>query len=221
MIIQFGHALIVVVLALPLLLIYLRRSRRLSVGHLLAITIFVAYLLVVTSFTVLPLRFDAEHLSQQSFSPPIVLVPFFLDTAGDVMSANQYLGNILLGVPFGFGLRFVVRTSIVGTLFAGVPFSLSIEAVQWVITRFGIAFPSRTVDINDVLLNTFGVTLGVLAFLVVRSLYRTLFDQFDSDTGLGLTSTACWWLSPADGGGEGRLHGSSARRWSGQGSRVR
>jgi glycopeptide antibiotics resistance protein len=39
---------------------------------------------------------------------------------------------------------------------AGLCFSISIEAVQWLVTRLGVAFPSRAVDINDLILNTLG-----------------------------------------------------------------
>jgi hypothetical protein len=101
-----GRALILVLLGLPVLLLYLRRRHHLSAGHLLAIGVFTMYLLGVASYTVLPLRFDPEYLALTrlpGMSPSIELLPFFLAN-GDVMTRDQVIGNVLLGVPFVGGL---------------------------------------------------------------------------------------------------------------------
>ena len=178
--IQAGHALIAWAVVLPVLLLYLGRVRHLSAGHLLAVAAFVTYLVVVAVFTILPLRFDDEYLSSPPFDPAIVLEPFFLGRPEAVMSPSQYLGNVLLGIPFGFLVPFVWRVPLSSVLAAGLCFSLSIEAVQWLVTRLGVAFPSRAVDINDVILNTLGVLIGVAAFAVVRFGYRMLFSSATS-----------------------------------------
>lgn len=175
--IQAGHAWIAWAVALPVLLLYLGRARHLSAGHLLAVAAFVTYLVVVATFTILPLRFDEEYRSAPPFDPPIVLELFFLGRLEAVMSPSQYLGNVLLGIPFGFLVPFVWRVSLSRVLVAGLCFSLSIEALQWLATKLMVAFPSRAVDINDVILNTLGVLIGVAAFAVVRFGYRMLFSS--------------------------------------------
>lgn len=199
-----GRPLIIVLLALPLLLPYLRRGHHLSTGHLLAIGVFAMYLVGVASYTVFPLRFEPEDLAlprQPGMSPSIELVPFLL-ASGDVMTRDQVIGNLLLGVPFGFGLPFVWRTSASGALFAGLLFSCSIEAIQALLNAFGVAFPPRTADINDVLLNTLGVAFGILAFLFARVAYRALFAQPSRGRAVksacGPISIARWWLAPID-----------------------
>lgn len=178
--IQAGHAWIVWAVALPVLLLYLGRVRHLSTDHLLAVAAFVTYLVVVATFTILPLRFDDEYRSRPPFDPAIVLEPFFLGRAEAVMSPSQYLGNVLLGIPFGFLVPFVWRVSLPRVLVAGLCFSLSIEALQWIATKLIVAFPSRAVDFNDVILNTLGVLIGVATFAVVRFGYRTLFSNATS-----------------------------------------
>ena len=172
--------LLAVAVALPVLLLFLRLRNRLAVDHLAAIAVFVIYLLGVASFTVFPLLVDAEYIAemqQPGLSPLVALVPFFL--GGDFMTGSQALGNVLLGIPFGLGLPFVWRTSIKMILVAGVLFSLVIEAIQFLINAVGVAFPRRSVDINDVLLNSVGAAIGVLAFAAIRLLYRWLFAGAD------------------------------------------
>lgn len=83
---------------------------------------------------------------------------------------------MLLGIPFGFLVPFVWRTSLPRVLVAGLGFSMLIEALQWVATKLMIAFPSRAVDVNDVILNT----LGVGAFALVRLGYRMIFSSTTS-----------------------------------------
>ena len=178
--IQAGHAWIAWAVVLPMLLLYLRRVRHLSAGHLLAVAAFSSYLVGVATFTILPLRLDDEYRSAPPFDPAIVLEPFFLGRLEAVMSPSQYLGNVLLGIPFGFLVPFVWRVSLSRVLVAGLCFSLSIEALQWLATKLMVAFPSRAVDINDVILNTLGVLIGVAAFAVVRFGYRMLFSRTTS-----------------------------------------
>jgi glycopeptide antibiotics resistance protein len=175
--IQAGHAWIGLAVALPVLLLCLGRVRHLSAGHLLAVAAFVSYLVVVATFTILPFRLDDEYLSRPPFDPAIVLEPFFLGRPEAVMSPSQYLGNVLLGIPFGFLVPFVWRVSLSRVLIAGLCFSLLIEALQWLTTKLMIAFPTRAADINDVILNTLGVLIGVAAFAVVRFGYRMVFSR--------------------------------------------
>jgi glycopeptide antibiotics resistance protein len=163
----------------PTLLLYLRQVRHLAFGHLLAVALFITYLAGVAAFALLPFRLDAEYLSRPPFDPPIVLDLFFLGRP-EAMSPAQYVGNVLLGVPFGFLVPFVWRTSLPKVLVTGLGFSLLIEAVQWLSTKLMVAFPSRAVDINDVFLNTLGVLIGILGFALVRTVYRPLFARVAS-----------------------------------------
>lgn len=163
----------------PALLLYLRRVRHLAFGHLFVVALFITYLAGVATFALFPFRLDAEYVSRPPFDPPIVLDLFFLGRP-EAMSPAQYLGNVLLGVPFGFLVPFVWRLSLPKVLAAGLGFSLLIEAVQWLSTKLMIAFPSRAVDINDVFLNTLGVLISIVGFALVRALYRVLFARVRS-----------------------------------------
>jgi len=72
------------------------------------------------------------------------------------------IGNVLIFVPWGF-LTFITLYTLdrptmqtyVLTVFGGLTFSLAIEAWQYFL-------PSRVADINDVIWNTTGATLGAI-----------------------------------------------------------
>jgi len=100
------------------------------------------------------------------------LTPFFL--GGDAMSSEQLLYNVLVTVPFGFGLAFVRRMGIVSTLAVGLVFATTIEAAQLLANVLRVAIPNWSVDINDVVLNSLGVVVGVAAFVLASRLYRLL-----------------------------------------------
>lgn len=134
----------------------------------------------MAALTIFPLRLDAEYRLRPPFDPAIVLEPFFLGPPEAVMTPTQYLGNVLLGIPFGFLVPFVWRTSLPSVLFAGLGFSMLIAALQWLATKLIIAFPSRAVDGNDVILNTLGVLVGVVSFALVRLGYRMIISKTTS-----------------------------------------
>ena len=81
---------------------------------------------------------------------------------------------MLLTVPFGFGLPFVVRLPGRTIFLIGVLFSLGIELAQLAADALYLALPTRSVDINDVFLNSLGVIVGYGGFLAVSVAYRRL-----------------------------------------------
>ena len=80
----------------------------------------------------------------------------------------QHLGNILLFLPLGVMLPLLhVRfRSLKTLLITAVCLSLSIEIIQFALRLIGSA---RSVDIDDVLLNTLGACLGYALVRIVAS----------------------------------------------------
>jgi hypothetical protein len=104
-------------------------------------------------------------------SPRLVnLRPWFL--GGYFMSAEQAVLNVLLTVPFGFGLPFVAKIGGLAVLVAGVLFSVGIELSQLVVDALYLALPTWSIDVNDVILNSAGVVIGYAAFLLTGAAYR-------------------------------------------------
>jgi glycopeptide antibiotics resistance protein len=137
--------------------------------------IFVVYLLLVASVTIVPKQISrlpdqhADHIN---------LVPLGYSFKCFQLDENQHprvtrfclrntLGNIALFLPFGILLpalsgRF---NSMKRVLLLAALLSLSIETIQF-FSRF-IGSP-RAVDIDDVLLNTLGACLGLVAYRLVK-----------------------------------------------------
>ena len=88
---------------------------------------------------------------------------------GSSFFIHNVLGNILLFIPFGFFVSFILKTKkpsyiIIVTFIA----SLVIEFTQLLI--------GRTFDVDDVLLNIVGGFLGYLIYLIIQLIYDKLPD---------------------------------------------
>ena len=79
---------------------------------------------------------------------------------------ENIVGNVLLFIPLGMFLPFMIRkmNSIGGIALSGFALSYFIESVQLVSRIFG---NYRTVDIDDIILNTAGAVIG---FIVISKL---------------------------------------------------
>jgi glycopeptide antibiotics resistance protein len=88
---------------------------------------------------------------------------------GSSFFIHNVLGNILLFIPFGFFVSFILKTK-KPTYIIIVTFitSLVIEFTQLLI--------GRTFDVDDVLLNIIGGFLGYLVYLVIQVIYDKLPD---------------------------------------------
>jgi glycopeptide antibiotics resistance protein len=91
----------------------------------------------------------------------INLIPLATLTLADLKTS---LLNILLMVPFGFGLPFITNLRMKRVIVAGALFSIGIELLQ-LITGLIAQMTFRVTDINDVLFNTIGVVIGYTLFV--------------------------------------------------------
>ena len=98
------------------------------------------------------------------------------------MPTSQALLNILLTVPFGFGLPFVVCLRGRYILAVGILFSIGIELAQLMVDALYLALPTWSVDINDGLLNSLGVALGYGAFRAASALYAATIGRLSVRT---------------------------------------
>ncbi len=103
----------------------------------------------------------------------INVIPFkiFVDTYNEILAGNidyfiiNFFGNIIMFIPIGFFLLLLWGISYKRTLLVGFCISLFIEISQ--------LFLNRNTDIDDLILNTFGVAIGIYIYKVLLKKYGT------------------------------------------------
>lgn len=167
------------------IVLFLRLKKEKSFVHLLFFTVFYVYLFKVLDYTLF--EFQSLLLLKQ-FIPNLMvngqaageslnLLPLVTLTTGEVQTSFL---NILMMVPFGFGLPFITDLRMKKTIVAGALFSIAIEFLQFLTGHVaGITF--RVADINDVIFNTAGAAIGYLLFVGCIRLYRRIFRNRPTD----------------------------------------
>jgi glycopeptide antibiotics resistance protein len=147
----------------------LRLKKRKGYIFFLFFTIFYVYLFMVLDYTLfqfqslLLLRYVSPNLilKGQMAGEAINLIPLVTLTPEDLQTSFL---NILLMVPFGFGLPFITNFRMKKIVMSGLLFSIGIELLQ-LMTGLLAKITFRIADINDVIFNTVGVAVGYMLFL--------------------------------------------------------
>lgn len=142
----------------------------------------VVYASWVISMTLLPVQlgsFGSGVGLDQFWRDSVNLVPgetieLYLKSDLGRVAWENLLGNLLLLVPLGALGPLAWRKldqwgRIIG---AGLSISVSIEVLQFAKRFFDMTGMTRSVDIDDVLLNTAGVAVGYLGYRIVRAVGR-------------------------------------------------
>lgn len=78
--------------------------------------------------------------------------------------------NILLTIPFGFGINFVARITEKRILWIAPLTALSLEGMQLLLTII-LGYAYRVIDVNDFIMNTLGIFIGYGLFRVFSYIY--------------------------------------------------
>ncbi|MFK3937993.1 VanZ family protein [Alkalihalobacillus sp. NPDC078783] len=160
----------------------LRVKRNKSFVYLMFWTVFYVYLVNVFKYTQFPM-FIVDYPFGESVEPfNFELVnPFGYDLRTTLL-------NILMFVPFGFGLSFIAKTSWVRILITSLVFTLIIETLQ-LMQHLLFAGSDRIFDINDIIYNTLGGLLGYFLFKMFARLFNKFFKSKENpNTILGYIS---------------------------------
>jgi len=162
-------------LAISLIVLWKRNQ---SLSYLFFFSIFWIYLMGVVSVVVFPFPID---ISNSDFKLDIHLVPFDFGYCHPEMLSqciqNLY-ENILLTIPFGFGINFIARIKPKNISWLALTVGFTFEFVQLIIS-LAIRSSFRVVDINDVILNAAGVLLGFGIFKIFGWLYLFTTHKFN------------------------------------------
>jgi len=153
--------------------------RKRNLSYLLFFSIFWIYLLVVVQAIFFPFAINTNDTGA-IFTPSINLIPFYFGTCFTYMPGlciRGILENIILTIPFGFGINFLIRVKPRNFFWIAISVGLGFELSQLVIS---LAFRSgfRAIDINDLILNATGVLLGYASFRAFAWMYLKATDYF-------------------------------------------
>ena len=157
-----------------------------SLAYLIFFTIFYVYIVKVLDYTLFQFQslILLKHfmpdliLNGQTAGKDMNLIPFITLTPQDLKTS---LLNILLLIPFGFGLPFITNFRMKKIVVIGALFSILIEFLQ-LITGFMAKMTFRIADINDVIFNTVGVALGYMLFIGFVRTYRRISHHWKIST---------------------------------------
>ncbi|SDX02198.1 VanZ like family protein [Alicyclobacillus hesperidum] len=162
-------AIVSMLLYIPLS-IFIGIKKRVSLLHQAIPFVFFVYLLIVIKITLFPISF--HNLGNP---PENNLIPFKTITtiiAAHSLSYDLYNigGNIALFIPFGFlwPLVFRNKSKFLKVLLYGFFLSLLSESGKFIISCI-LGFTYRDFDVDDLILNTFGVILG---YFFLRLVFR-------------------------------------------------
>jgi len=163
-----------IILAAISLLVYYRQlatqqRQYLFSGKYLRQICFIVYVCAVASVTIVPVTAHKNPNIEGHFN----FVPFLTsydryqasvkenDVWGIENSWENFFGNILLFIPAGFFIAWLYNKKFWGIVIMGAVMSVLIESIQAINILAGYY---RYVDIDDVILNTFGAIIGYWLF---------------------------------------------------------
>jgi glycopeptide antibiotics resistance protein len=165
-----------VVIAIVLIGLWMRGR---SLSYLFFCAIFGIYLIGVVSVIVFPIApLSAEYA--ETFRTRFNFVPFYFGRCDDMprLCLRGIIENILLTIPFGFGISFILRLKSKDFLWLALLVGIVFETIQLIISLV-FRSPFRAVDINDVILNAIGVWLGYGFFRIFGWLYLYITQKFE------------------------------------------
>lgn len=144
-------------------IIFLKSKKKKDIVYLLFFTVFYVYMAKLIDATQFPMYFSESMRMNigQNVWGNMNLMPLFTITEKSIITSAL---NILITIPFGFGMPFISRLRVRGVVIAGCATSLFLEFLQFIIALTA-GFTFRVIDINDVIFNTFGVLIGYTIFI--------------------------------------------------------
>jgi glycopeptide antibiotics resistance protein len=167
-----------------LVVLVMLRRRGFNWPYLIFLWLFWLYSIVLVSMVV----FSGIHFRPVTWEDRLAMIPAVLarvnlipfSFGGGVPSyyANaSTLLNLVMTIPLGFGLNFLITTRIKRMALIALLVGLGFELGQLVLTLYA-ASPTRGIDITDVLLNGAGVLLGYGLFHLFAWLYVTIIGRW-------------------------------------------
>lgn len=158
--------------------------------YLLCFSVMYIYLCVVLDLTQFPI-YASEGMKAamggQNVWREMNLIP--LKTIVTDFSMESVL-NIIVTIPLGFGLSFLMRCSWRQIMLSGLLVGGCAEAGQ-LLTALWVGFTFRHVNIDDILLNIIGVLVGYGVFKIFRNVFQWGYKKLETNSNAFLSYIKC------------------------------
>lgn len=162
---------------LLVLLTFLKCVRRKSTIYLLCFAIMYIYICKLIDLTQFPIYTSEgmrEALGGQNVWREMNLVPF--KTVLEEFSLD-ILMNIIMTIPLGFGVAFLIRCTWRRILAIGIIIGVCAELGQ-LLSALWAGFTFRHVNIDDTIMNLLGTVLGYFLFKIFSKIFRWSYQKF-------------------------------------------
>ncbi|MGG0177743.1 VanZ family protein [Gottfriedia acidiceleris] len=158
------------IIILLLMLIVLKIKFKKDIVHLFFFTIMYIYLCFVLNYTQFPIYVSQTFRNMIGLHTwkNLNLVPLVNLTMQDLETS---LLNVLMTIPFGFGLPFITKCTFKKIVIAGLIIGVIIESLQGGIGLLN-GYTFRVVDINDIIFNFTGTLIGYSIFKLFSYLFK-------------------------------------------------
>lgn len=156
-----------------ILFFYLYKRKNKTLAYLLFWSIFYFYLINVIRLTQFPL-FILEYPFEYNFLDYINFIP------NNPFGNNLYTSvlNVILAIPFGFGLPFLIKMNWKKIALSTMLFSLLLELLQ-LTAHLILPGHNRMVDINDLIYNTLGGIIGYALYKLFAKIFKIIISKYD------------------------------------------
>lgn len=167
---------------LLIIVLILLWKRKYSWSYLFFFSIFWIYVMFGLDKVFFPIQINGQYVDVMRETPllsHINLVPFYINQYPlNALGYINMIQNVILTVPFGFGINFISRLKIKTRYFiwSSIIIGLGIELIQLTISLL-LRYPYRVVDINDAFLNAIGVWVGYGLFRAFAWLYLAVTER--------------------------------------------
>lgn len=173
-----------------ILLAFLKFMKRKSNMYLLCFSVMYIYLCVVLDLTQFPI-YASEGMKAamggQNVWREMNLIP--LKTIVTDFSMESVL-NIIMTIPLGFGLSFLMRCSWRKIMLSGLLVGGCAEAGQ-LLSALWVGFTFRHVNIDDILLNIIGALVGYGLFKIFRNVFQWGYKKLETNSNAFLSYIKC------------------------------
>ena len=170
-----------------IVILFTQWRRKHNLPYIFFLSLFVGYLMYGIDKVFFPLEISGSFSDAMRHLPilsSVNFVPFYFGQFWLTAGGLRFLVyNILLTLPFGFGINFLTRMNVKKIVSVSIFLGLGLEIAQLLLS-LALRYPYRVVDINDAMFNAFGVILGYGFFKLFARLYLLIIgqDTYNKDT---------------------------------------